>query len=113
MGFMDKMKQQATGLAAKAQEGVKSGQAKVGGAEANKKSEALLRDLGAAVYAQRKGTAGQENDAEIERIVGELRVLETEQAAPVDTAPTAAAVPSPGEGAAAPAPQGNYSLDDL
>ena len=49
MGFLDKAKQQATQLAQKAQEGVKTGQAKLDQVQAKKKEDALLRDLGAVV----------------------------------------------------------------
>jgi hypothetical protein len=113
MGFLDKVKQQAGTVTQKAQEGVKSGQAKLDAAQSKKKADALMRDLGAAVYAQRSGTAGPENDAEIERLIGEIRAIEAEQG-PVETQPVAGTVPAPGEGAGTAAPQGgSYSLDDL
>ena len=42
MGFLDKAKEQASALAAKAQEGVNQGQAKLSESQANKKSAGLL-----------------------------------------------------------------------
>lgn len=56
MGFMDKLKVQADQLSQKAQQGVAQGQAKIGDLQAKRQADALLRDLGAAVYAaQRHG----------------------------------------------------------
>ena len=54
MALMDKMKQQAAQLAQKAQEAGKAGQAKIEDAQAKRRADALLRELGAAVYSQRK-----------------------------------------------------------
>jgi hypothetical protein len=78
MALMDKMKQQAQQLAQKAQEAGKAGQAKIEDAQAKRKADALLRELGAAVYSQRNGTATADTNAEIERIVGELKTHEEE-----------------------------------
>lgn len=75
---MDKMKQQAQQLAQKAQEAGKAGQAKIEDAQAKRKADGLLRDLGAAVYSQRNGTATDDTNAEIERLVGELKKHEEE-----------------------------------
>jgi hypothetical protein len=55
MGFVDKVKAQAAQVAEKAQEGMKSGQEKVEEAQSRRKAEALLRELGTLVYAQRTG----------------------------------------------------------
>ena len=57
MGLMDKVKAQATQVAQKAQEGARTGQAKLADAQSKKRADALLRDLGAAVYAERSGKA--------------------------------------------------------
>jgi hypothetical protein len=81
MGFMDKVKAQATQVAGKAQEGIKTGQAKVEEAQGRKKGDALLRELGSLVYAQRSGRAPEGSDADIDRIVVDLRALEEEEAA--------------------------------
>ncbi len=81
MALMDKMKQQAQQLAQKAQEAGKAGQAKIEDAQAKRRADGLLRELGAAVYSQRNGTATPDTDAEIERIVGELKKHEEENGA--------------------------------
>jgi hypothetical protein len=111
MGFLDKAKQQATQLAQKAQEGVKTGQAKLDQSQSKKKEDALLRDLGAAFYAEKTGNASAETAGEIERLLSELRAHEAEAGA-VSTAPTAHTVDTGGAAAQA-APEGDFKLDDL
>jgi hypothetical protein len=95
MGFLDKAKAQAQQLATKGQEKLEQTQGK-------RKEVALLRDLGAAVYAQKSGKGTAETDAEIERLVSELRAHESEHGA-IDTKPTAE---TPDEG-------GEFNLDDV
>ena len=55
MGFMDKVKAQATVLAEKAQEGAKAGQAKLSDMQAKKHADALLLELGGLVYSEQAG----------------------------------------------------------
>ena len=52
MGLMDKVKQQAEQALAKAQQGVSQGQAKLDQVQAKRQADGLLRNLGAAYYAQ-------------------------------------------------------------
>ncbi|MGH8974199.1 MAG: hypothetical protein ACRD0C_13500 [Acidimicrobiia bacterium] len=108
MGFLDKVKVQAATAAQKAQEGVKAGQAKVVDVRAQKTTDALLRDLGAATYAQRTGQAMPETEVEIERLISELQAQEAEHGAVQPSAPSAE--PS---GAASAVGEGNFKLDDL
>ena len=54
MGLMDKVKQSAEQALAKAQQGVSQGQAKIDQELAKRKADGLLRDLGAAYYAQER-----------------------------------------------------------
>lgn len=61
MGFMDKLMAQAETAVQKAQQGVAQGQAKVDELQAKRAADKLLRDLGAAVYAQQR--AGGPADA--------------------------------------------------
>jgi hypothetical protein len=78
MALLDKMKEQAAQAAQKAQQAAQAGQAKLDETQAKKKEDALMRDLGAAVYAERTGggTAG-----EVDRLVAEITAHRTEQAA--------------------------------
>lgn len=104
MGLMDKVKAQAAQVAEKAQEGLKSGQAKIEEAQDRKKGDALLRDLGALVYAQRTGRAPEGADADISRLVAELQAQENEHQPVPMNAPAGAATPDPG---------GDFTLDNL
>ncbi|GEM_PF-1304984 len=54
MGFMDKVKQGAGQALTKAQQGVSQGKAKLDEAQAKRRWDALLRNLGAAYYAQER-----------------------------------------------------------
>jgi hypothetical protein len=54
MGLMDKMKEQAAVALNKAQQGVSQGKAKIDEAQARHQWDALLRNLGAAVYAEQR-----------------------------------------------------------
>jgi hypothetical protein len=107
MGLMDKVKQQAEQALAKAQQGVSQGQAKLGDLQAKRRSDALLRDLGAAYYAEQR--QGGPHDP----VVSALAALDehAKQNGPIDTAAQpddVAAAPSSDEPAAA-----SYTLDDV
>jgi hypothetical protein len=80
---MDKMKVQAATATAAAKEAAQKGQAKYDDMQAKKAADAILRDLGAAYYAQwtERGTA--DTPAEIERLVDSLRQHEEEHG-PID-----------------------------
>ncbi len=78
MALIDKVKAQASQLAQKAQEAGKAGQAKFEDVQARRRADGLLRDLGAVVYAQHSGNAGNEASSEIERLVNELKAFEAE-----------------------------------
>jgi hypothetical protein len=108
MGLMDKVKAQATQVAHKAQEAGKEGKAKLDAAQGKKRGDALLRDLGAAFYADKTGKGTGETSAEIERLLAELRAHESEHGA-VDVAPTAGAA----GGAGAATEGGDFKLDDM
>jgi hypothetical protein len=78
MALFDKVKEQASQLAQKAQEAGKAGQAKIEDAQSRRKADAILRQLGAAVYAQRSGTASVDNSADIDKLVADLKAFEAE-----------------------------------
>jgi hypothetical protein len=104
MGLLDKAKQQATQLAQKGQEAAQKGQGKLQEAQDKKRADALFRDLGAAVFAQRSGRDGG-STAEVDRLVAEITEHEAAHGA-VDTAATAGQ--PPGE-----TTEGSYSIDDV
>lgn len=86
MPLFDKMKEQAAQAAQKAQEAAQRGQAKLDEAQAKRKEDTLLRDLGAAVYAERTG-GGSSGD--IDRLVAEITAHREEQPAPAAAADSA------------------------
>ncbi|HEY7628019.1 MAG TPA: hypothetical protein VH761_13165 [Ilumatobacteraceae bacterium] len=88
MGFLDKAKQKATHLAEQAKD-------KIDDVKEKRKADDLLDDLGRIVYRQRTERGTDEDEAEITRLVGELRALEDE-----GTAIIAAAEAAPADGQA-------------
>ena len=94
MGFLDKAKETLSEATKAAQEGVADMTAK-------RKADALLRELGAWTYAKQKG-GYPEADANIERVIGELRAHEAEHGElgskdePAAAAPATATAPPPG-----------------
>lgn len=60
MGLLDKVKAQAEQAVAKAQQGVAQSQAKIDEMQAKKQLQGLLRDLGAAYYAQQREAGSAE-----------------------------------------------------
>jgi hypothetical protein len=78
MGLMDKVKASAEIGLAKASEAGKAGQAKLDAAQAKHKADGLLRDLGAAVYADHVGKGSDDVTQQAARIVDELKAYEAE-----------------------------------
>ena len=97
MALLDKVKEQAAQAAAKAQQAAQAGQAKLDETQAKRKEDSLLRDLGAAVYAERTGGGGSE---EVDRLVAEITANRAEQAAA-----------APADAAESAAPEGDFKLD--
>lgn len=113
MALFDKVKEQASQLAQKAQEAGKAGQAKIEDVQARRRADGMLRQLGAAIYAQRTGTAAADNAAEVERIVAELKAFEAENGPIVskdsgddDASPSSSATPAPDTDT----PEGGFTL---
>ena len=79
MGLMDRVREQAQQLAQATQEAAREGKGKLDQAQAKRRADAMFRDLGAAVYADRTGRAGPDNAGKIERLVTALKRQEDEQ----------------------------------
>jgi len=107
MALMDKMKAQAAQLAQKAQEAGKAGQSKIVDVQAKRRFDALLRELGAAVYAQRSGDASSDTAGEIDRVVAELSKLESENG-PISAGESNE--PAPGASETETPPEGGFTL---
>lgn len=78
MGLMDKVKAQATVIAQRTQDTARDSKAKLDQAQARRRADAMLRDLGVAVYAERTGRSTEDTDSKIDKLVGDLAAFETE-----------------------------------
>ena len=78
MGLLDKVKETAQKGADLAKEGVKAGQDKIDTHKLEKKIGELKEELGGIVYAQKLGSAPENADAEITRIVDEITAAQAE-----------------------------------
>lgn len=87
MGFLDKVKDTAGKAAEKAKQGADAAQEKLEEQKLKKHITALKEELGGLVYAHRTGTAADNAEAEITRIVGEIQAAESQLAEP-DSAET-------------------------
>ncbi len=101
MGFLDKAKEKATHLAGQAKD-------KIEDVKDKRKSDELLDDLGRIVYRQRTERGEPGDEAEIVRLVGELRTLEADGTEVVAAASTAVEAqqssPPPADGSPFPSP---------
>ncbi len=105
MGLMDKVRAQGTQLAQIAQETAREGKVKLDQANAKRRADAMFRDLGATVYAERTGRGTPDSKDKIDRLVEALSRQEASQGLgdPDGTAPgstgqgsTASGSPGPG-----------------
>jgi hypothetical protein len=102
MGLMDKVKAQANQLAQKTQEAAQEGKAKLDQAQANRRGDALLRQLGALVYAERTDRGTPDSQPKIDQLIIEISAHERENG--LNLAPPQPTVPQPGAPADAPNP---------
>ncbi len=83
MGLLDRVREQAAQVAQRAgqatQEAAQTGKAKLDQAQAKRRADAMFRDLGAAVYAERTGRGGTDTADKIERLVKALSEQEASQ----------------------------------
>jgi len=78
MGLMDKVKAQATQLAQKTQDTAREGKARLDQAQANRRADVLLRNLGALVYSERTGRAAADSQQQLDKLVAEISAHEAE-----------------------------------
>ncbi len=108
MGLMDKLKAQAEQVAARAQEGTAQVQAKLDAVQAQRTTDGLLRDLGAAYYAEQRSGASHD---QVERALAALDAR-AGQGPTIDVSVTPPpAAPAATEGDSPPA--ADFKLDDL
>lgn len=72
MGLMDKVKAQATQIAQQAQGAAQEGRAKLDQVQASRRGDALLRQLGSLVFAERTGRGSPDSAARIEQLITEI-----------------------------------------
>lgn len=72
MGLMDKVRPLATQLAQKTQEAATEGKARLDSVQAARRGDALLRNLGATVYAHRTGRGTGDGDSKIDRLISDI-----------------------------------------
>jgi len=91
MGLMDRVREQAAQVAQRTaqatQEAAHQGKAKLDQAQAKRRADAMFRDLGAAVYAERTSRGGTDTADKIERLVKALSEQEASQGLGDETAP--------------------------
>jgi hypothetical protein len=81
MSLLDKVKETAQKGVEKTKEAVNTGQEKLEDRKLEKKISELKEELGGLVYGQKIGSPAENADAEIARIVGEIKAAEDELAA--------------------------------
>jgi hypothetical protein len=98
MGLMDKVKAQANQLGQKTQDAAREGKARLDQAQANRRADALLRNLGALVYAERtnRGTPGTQD--QITKLVSDIQAHEAENG--INLSPSGSATVPPQGGPA-------------
>jgi hypothetical protein len=83
MGLMDRVREQAAMVAQRTaqatQEAAQQGKARMDQAQAKRRADAMFRDLGATVYAERTGRGGTDTADKIDRLVTALSQQEAEQ----------------------------------
>jgi hypothetical protein len=80
MSLLDKAKDAAKSVGEKAKQGVEAASDKVDEVQTKKKADGLKQELGGIVYLQRTGTPPDNAEAEISRLIGEIRDLEAKLA---------------------------------
>lgn len=106
MGLMDKVRAQGSQLAQVAQDAAREGKVKLDQAQAKRRADALFRDLGAAVYAERTGRGSPDSKDRIDRLVDALSRQEADQGLGDTDGKDSSAEGSSAEGSSAESPSG-------
>jgi hypothetical protein len=78
MGLMDRVRAQATQLAQQAQDAAQEGKARLDQAQAGRRGDVLLRQLGALVFAERTGRGTADSQAKIDQLISEISAHESQ-----------------------------------
>jgi len=98
MGLMDKVKAQATVLAQKTQETAREGKAKFDQVQATRRADAMLRNLGALVYAERTGRGTPDSQPQIDKLIADISAHEAANGINLSAEPTDPQAGRPGGG---------------
>jgi len=78
MGLMDRVKAQATQLAQQTRDAAEQGKAKLDQAQASRRGDQLLRQLGALVFAERTGRGTPDSQGRIDQLINDISAHERE-----------------------------------
>jgi hypothetical protein len=78
MGLMDKVKAQASQLAEQTKQAAEQGKAKLDQAQANRRGDQMLRQLGTLVFAERTGRGAPDSQAKIDQLINDISAYERE-----------------------------------
>jgi hypothetical protein len=78
VGLMDKMKAQATQIAQKTQDTARDSKVKFDQAQAKRRVDAMLRNLGTLVYAERTGRSTGDSQGQIDKLIADISAHEAE-----------------------------------
>jgi len=94
---MDRVKAQAAQLAQQAQEAAQEGRARIDQVQAIRRGDALLRQLGVAVLAERTGRGNADSQARIDQLITEISAYERDNGLNL-VSPTQPGFPASGPG---------------
>ncbi len=107
MGLMDRVRAQANQLAQMTQEAAQEGRARIDQAQASRRGDALLRQLGALVLADRTGRAQADGQAKIDQLITDISAYEQQAGVDLTAPPPSSPFGQPGgQGPAGQAPAG-------
>jgi hypothetical protein len=95
MGLMDKVKTQASQAAQKTQETAQSGKAKYEQAQASRHANAMLQQLGVAVYTERTSPGAAGSQADIDKLISSISAFAQKNGLDLTARPQPT-VPKPG-----------------
>ncbi len=78
MGLMDRVKAQAAQLAQQAQDAAQEGKNRLDQAQAGRRGDMLLRQLGALVFAERTGRGTADSQARIDQLISDISAHESQ-----------------------------------
>ncbi len=96
MGLMDRVKAQASQLAQQAMDATQEGKARLDQAQAGRRGDAMLRQLGALVLAERTGRGTPDTQAKIDQLVNDISAHEQANGLNM-TADSSGTSPGPGQ----------------